>query len=334
MIDRLKYKLLLFIIIIIAATLRLYNINWDNGSHIHPDERAIIMSVTELEFPNTIAEFLSSNSTWNPHFFAYGSLPFYLLRVIGNLLGIINPLLGMYDQINLIGRVISAVFDLGTVITLYFLGRRLKNKYIGIIAAFLYATSVLPVQLSHFYAVDTILTFFITLTLFLLIDFYEKPKILKSVIIGIVFGLSLATKISATVLLTAFIATIGIDFWGQGLLPGILSICGVIFVSISVFRKNINNKNTALIILLVFFWSYFFVVGRFAIGFMRYMLPLYPLFCLFAAIFLTAVYKTLATKLNKHILNTCYIILATSILIWPLSFMQIYNKAPTRQVAT
>src|SRR3989344_1135042 len=212
MIDRLKYKLLLFIIIIIAATLRLYNINWDNGSHIHPDERAIIMSVTELEFPNTIAEFLSSNSTWNPHFFAYGSLPFYLLRVIGNLLGIINPLLGMYDQINLIGRVISAVFDLGTVITLYFLGRRLKNKYIGIIAAFLYATSVLPVQLSHFYAVDTILTFFITLTLFLLIDFYEKPKILKSVIIGIVFGLSLATKISATVLLTAFIATIGIDF--------------------------------------------------------------------------------------------------------------------------
>lgn len=425
---KISTKLILLGILFIAASFRLYNLNWDQGYHLHPDERAIIMRVVELRFPlDNLSSFFSPESTWNPHFFAYGSFPFYLLKFMGSLFGIIDPLFNTYGQINIAGRFISAIFDLATVALLFYLGRKLHGPAVGFLSSLFYAISILPIQLSHFYAVDTLLTFFSLSVLYQLILFYEKPTSKRAMLIGVFFGLALATKISALVLLVAIGTALIADFvllflkqphkprvwfphvpaflrhlgfyallinavtilvfvvsepyalidskeffrqtmeqsamtynaftfpytlqyvgkipyvyelkniflWGMGPLLTLLALTGLIFYLRQIFAKEKHGKWAKEIIIVVFFLAYFLVVGRFAIGFMRYMLPAYPLLCLFAGFFSFQVLKYIKYKTkNKFILNTYYILLATILLIWPLSFIHIYTEPNTRTLAT
>ena len=68
-----KPKYLLILLILIGAFLRFYNLNWGSPFYFHPDERNIASAVTQLVFPDQM----------NPHFFAYGSLPIYLIYFAG-----------------------------------------------------------------------------------------------------------------------------------------------------------------------------------------------------------------------------------------------------------
>jgi len=422
-----KEKILLLLIIALGAFLRLYGLNWDQNQHLHPDERAIIMFTLPLNFPSSLSEFLSVSSPLNPHFFAYGSLPLYLLKAIGALASIHYPQALSYDQINLIGRFISVIFDVGTLIFIFLLGKKLFSKTVGLLGTFFYAISVFPIQAAHFYAVDTTLTFFILFTLYVIILFYEKPTKIKAILIGILFGASLATKTSALALVASigialisdfiliflknphrphiwlnhvpkFLKTLFIEgiiiaiftfltffifepyaflsfkefwrqtleqsqmthnaftfpytlqyvgkipyfyelknifFWGQGPILATISFLGIFYISFIVLKKKKEKKWAQEFILLIFLLSYFIVVGKFAVGWMRYMLPLYPLFCLFGAVLSFKISQILKTKIKSHlILNTFYLIVYTSILVWPLSFMYIYTKPNTRVLAT
>src|SRR6266567_1294210 len=80
-------RLALFGLALLGLILRLYGLNWDDGNSFHPDERQILFHVTTLSMPHSFAEFLNpANSPLNPHFFAYGSFPLYLLAALGNVL--------------------------------------------------------------------------------------------------------------------------------------------------------------------------------------------------------------------------------------------------------
>lgn len=422
-----KYKILLFLIILTSFFFRLFDINWDQGFHLHPDERAITMFATPLKFPRNINEFISPESTWNPHFFAYGSFPFYLLKTAGNAASIISPLFSMYDKINLVGRLLSAVFDIGTLLIIFLIGRKLFNTKVGLLGAFFYGTCVFPIQLSHFFAVDSILTFFIFSTLYQSIRLYEKPTIIKSLLVGFFFGLSLATKISAVALISAICTVLIADFlliflraphhprnwlphvpqflkrllidglvvaavtistfvlfepyaiidfkdfwrqtieqsqmtkdafffpytlqyvgkipylyelkniflWGQGPILATISILGIFYAIFLIIKKQKEKKWAQEFILIIFFLSYFLIVGKFAVGWMRYMLPLYPILCLFGAALTYKINNILKTKIRSpFILNTLYLIFYTSILIWPFSFMHIYTQPNTRVLAS
>lgn len=209
---KLKDYLLLFAILILGFALRVYNINWDSGFHMHPDERAIVMFTTPLQFPTSISEFLSPQSTWNPHFFAYGSFPIYFLKILSLIAGIFNPLFMAYDKINILGRYLSALFDTATIVMIFIIAKKLFGKTTAFFTAGIYATTVLPIQLSHFYAVDTLLTFFITTTLYGVILLYENPSVKKALFVGFIFGCALATKTSAIALIATIGITLIIDF--------------------------------------------------------------------------------------------------------------------------
>src|SRR3989344_4608424 len=417
-----KEKIILLLIILLGAFFRFYNLNWDQGSHLHPDERAIIMFALPLHFPSSVSEFLSPQSPLNPHFFAYGNFPLYLLKGAAATLSIFDKSFDSYDRINLLGRAISAVVDFGTIILLYFIGKKLFNKIVGTLAAFFYSTSVFPIQASHFYAVDVVLTFFILLTLYQLLQFYEKPNLKNSILVGVFFGASLATKISAIPLLSAITAAIAIDFllliakqphkpriwfphvprflkrfiidgvvilastaiifsilqpyaiidfntflrqnmeqsqmtrdaftfpytlqyvgkipylyelkniffWGQGPFLALLSFLGILYSSIIVIKKRNDVKKSQELILVIFFWAYFLIIGRFAIGFMRYMLPVYPLLCIFAASFFLKLLSLLPK--NYRVLFSIFYFLFS--IAWPLSFIKIYTRSNTRVLAS
>ena len=199
-----QFLFLLIFVFILAFLLRTYGLNWDQGHHLHPDERQITMVAMDIKFPESqkIYDIFSPNSPLNPKFFAYGSLPIYLLKLSGYAMSFFNSDFLSYDKINLLGRFLSATFDSLTVLIVYLITKQLfsSNKK-ALLASLIYTLSVLPIQLSHFYAVDTILTFFICLTLYRLIILNHHFSGKNSIIVGICFGLALATKVSAIVLL-------------------------------------------------------------------------------------------------------------------------------------
>ncbi|MBI2910494.1 MAG: glycosyltransferase family 39 protein, partial [Chloroflexi bacterium] len=179
--------------------MRLNGLDWDQGHLFHPDERAILMKVWDLHmpWPPDLAVLLdTARSPLNPRWFSYGSFPLYLLKAAGFALSSVSPAF-LGPDLRLVGRVISALFDTGTVALLFLLGRRLYGPLAGLLAATFASLAVLHVQLSHFYAVDVQLTFFIVLSLYAALRWSESGRWYAGLLTGAALGLALATKISA-----------------------------------------------------------------------------------------------------------------------------------------
>ncbi len=194
---------------LLGLILRLYGLNWDSGNSFHPDERQILFHVTLLTWPKSVTQFLDPvHSPLNPHFFAYGSFPLYLLASLGNILVHFSPTLGTFANMTLVGRVLSAVFDSGTVLLAGWLGLlltadatpgRQRAWSVALLAAALVACTPLQLQLSHFYAVDTILLFFVMLTVLACVVLVNTSKPIRwAIVAGLAYGFALATKFSAT----------------------------------------------------------------------------------------------------------------------------------------
>ena len=204
MATNLRKALPLALILAVGAALRLYGLNWDGGQWLHPDERQVYFIVIGLDWPHSLAEALSPDSPLNPHFFAYGSLPFYLLKLVAALLAPLGASFRDPNNLHLIGRPLAALFDLGTVYLTYRLARRLDaSRGYRILAAALVSLAVLHVQLAHFYTVDPLLTLFVMLTLNLAADVAQDGGWRRRVALGVAFGLALATKVSAFPLILA-----------------------------------------------------------------------------------------------------------------------------------
>jgi len=202
-ITKKKIKLLLIWLLLISLALffRQIGLNWDQGHHLHPDERFLTMVGIKLSWPENISQYFdTARSPLNPYnegfsFFVYGTLPLFLVKKIAILFNKDN-----YNQFNLLGRQIAIFFDLGVVVLLGIIGRKLIKKNWWL-APFFYAISVLPIQLSHFFAVDPFLNFFLLLTFFFLVLFYQKNQKAFIVSAGISLGMALACKITAALFL-------------------------------------------------------------------------------------------------------------------------------------
>jgi len=120
--------------------------------------------------------------------------------------------------------------------------------------------------------------------------------------------------------------------WGIGPVISLLSIFGLIKILIKI-KGRITTERSEEIILLSFFIIYFGIVGNFAVGWMRYMLPLYPLFCIFAGVGTYTLYNWFKKNISTYA-NSFIFVLVLSIFIWPLSFIHIYTKPNTRVQAT
>jgi hypothetical protein len=123
-----------------------------------------------------------------------------------------------------------------------------------------------------------------------------------------------------------------IFLWGLGPFISIFAFLGLIKI-IYTFKQFPNSKKAEITILLLFFVLYFGVVGKFAVGWMRYMLPLYPLLALFAGSFLVFLFSLIKSKpyFIQILIKSVILIM---ILVWPLSFISIYGKQNTRLEAS
>ncbi|MCL4543498.1 MAG: DUF2298 domain-containing protein [Chloroflexi bacterium] len=220
----------LSLVVMMAFSLRVYNLNWDQGNHLHPDERGIVLIASEIHWPDPNNPAPSPGgagySPLDPHFFAYGSLPFYLLAASGNIarhVGVVlrstplahtgfDSVLRQGDNIygmTLVGRFLSTIFDTGSVLLCFALGRALYGRWTGILAAALYAVTMLAVQQAHYFVVDPILVFWILLTLLLCVWAVQRQRRSLLLAAAVAAGAALATKVSAAPLgLPLMIATV------------------------------------------------------------------------------------------------------------------------------
>jgi len=420
--DRIKPYLVLCAILGMGLAFRLYGIDWDCGYLFHPDERKIFMVVDDLKlpFPFSWETLLSPDSPLNPHFFAYGSFPMYLLKLIAYVASRFRSEGTDIHSLYLIGRPLSALFDLGTIVLIYSLGSKLYSRQVGLLSAAFMSFAVLHIQLSHFYAVDTILTFFIVLSVYIAILGGHHKPLVAGVWLGISTGLALATKLSAAPLilidlmawrywlrverrqnlsncdtlsqergrprvffpwllrvLGGFALTMAIallvfvltepyavidfvgffldalgqgwmasgvidapytrQYWGRpdylyeikqlvvwslGLPLGVTALAGAVFTIVRAYTDRRREDILALC------WPviYFAITGSFLAKFLRYMLPVIPFLCLFAARFLCFLVRRArpgwAVVLAKAVLVT--VLGATG--LYALAFMNVYTQ--------
>ncbi len=157
------WDLSIVLILLLAAYFRFTGINWDENYHLHPDERFLTMVESAISPVENLQEYFdTTSSSLNPNnrgysFYVYGTFPIFLVRFVGEYLGQTG-----YDQIHLVGRVVSGVFDLGAIFLIFLIGRKLyRNSKLGLLAALFSAFSVLQIQLSHFFTVDNVANFFV-----------------------------------------------------------------------------------------------------------------------------------------------------------------------------
>ena len=217
----------LIAVLALGAYLRFTGIAWDQDFHLHPDERFLTMVETSLTPVSSLGEYFdTSASTLNPHnvrdangnqtypLFVYGDLPIVVVRYAGEWLHMTG-----YGSIYLLGRILSGIFDLGTVLVVFFIGKRFFGKFWpSWLAMLLYACSVLPIQISHYFVVDNFTTFFAMLAFLAALSILKREESLYSLVrpsnpwqwlklnwpnlapyvaFGVMLGLAGASKINA-----------------------------------------------------------------------------------------------------------------------------------------
>ena len=216
--SRFRQYLALAIILLAAACFRFYGLDWDRGFLFHPDERKIVLVAAGLHWPSNALELFSPGSPLSPQFFAYGSFPIYLLRALNGIatsapMAWVGQFAVPWNDPNLVplallGRMLSGLFDLGTIILIFLLARRLYDARVGLYAAACCAVTVQQIQLSHYYTVDTLLTFFVVATVLFAARFADTRARRDAVYMAVAFGLAMATKISAAPLVVPIVVAV------------------------------------------------------------------------------------------------------------------------------
>jgi hypothetical protein len=237
--------LLLAGILLSAAALRLTGLNWDEGQWIHPDEGHLRMITAAIHWPDRLALYFDAqNSPLNSYNqgkpYSYGTLPLFLVRLAGEWLDRAcepepnpasltvarllapdalpcTPRLFTTGLSTVVGRTLSALADVGTVLLVYLIGRRLYGDVVGLLAALLAALTAFAIQQAHFFTVDSLAGFFTILTVYFSVraaqaDPAGAPPWLDLGLSGLAVGLATACKLSAA-LAALFVALAGLA-WG------------------------------------------------------------------------------------------------------------------------
>lgn len=191
---------LFFGIIILLFATRFVGNQYDHLRHLHPDERWLVMVVTKLHFFDNL----------NPDFFAYGSFPLYVLKAVAQTSDrFFTTEFDSYDGLLVMGRSISSLLDIATAFLVFFITKKITKKNSSALLAMAgYTLFFFPIQNSNFFIVDNFVNVLFSASLFLLLRYLEQPRWPRLVSLAVVYGLLLASKITAVILLAPFLLLI------------------------------------------------------------------------------------------------------------------------------
>jgi len=232
----------LVVLLLASFTLRAWNLNWDHGQHQHPDERFWSDVANRLDeqldpviYPDGYFFADPARSQKNPYnvnpTWVYGTSPLILTKTLASsMIGpegqgnfIVDGLdaVGVdlktdegqlrfndrYD-VNIFGRLVSALIDTMTVALVYALGRELGGKrigkHVGLLGAALATFSVMNIQYAHYFGAEPWVTFLSTAAVLGSVRIAKgSTRLSTRLITGLVLGLAVATKLSGVAVFAA-----------------------------------------------------------------------------------------------------------------------------------
>ncbi len=244
-------KWLLVAIVLLAASLRIWGINFGLPYLYHPDEPWTV----------NIAQNMFKTGDTNPHFFQWPSLLMYLnalaylpYYLVGRLAGVFgNPadvpgpitiVMGVgrapMPTTFLLGRILSVIFGSAAVALIFLVGWQLtKSTIVGLMAALMMAISPVNVTLSRYITPDMILTFFVLLSFWGSVRVVQHGKTVDYIVAGVAAGLAASTKYNGAVilvsLLTAHFLRCGLRGFREPIFYIAVALSGVTFLLINPF---------------------------------------------------------------------------------------------------
>lgn len=194
-----KFKILnkinrpLFLVLLLAAFVRLIGLTWALPYHPHPDEWNMAAAITRLNWGNKL----------NPEFFAYGQFPLYLAYFSAKAYNLLPWI--KISQINtqeaiFFLRLWSAVAGIGLVYLVYLVSKSLRlSCQSSIASALLAALTPGLIQSSHFGTTESILSFCFLATIYFSIKILANPALKNFLFTSLFLGIALGTKISAVI---------------------------------------------------------------------------------------------------------------------------------------
>lgn len=195
----------LVLLLLAAGYFRFTGLMWGDYQYPHPDERFLIWVVADIAPVDSLAEYFdTAASTLNPinrghTFYVYGDFPVILTRYAAE---------SFFEQVGWqeilqMGRGLSALLDLGTVLLVYLAARRLAGWKVATLAGLFSGAAVLQIQQAHFFTSDSFAVFFTMLALYLAVLLVSEPdeapygRLMRlGLFFGAAVGLAMACKIN------------------------------------------------------------------------------------------------------------------------------------------
>lgn len=238
-------------LLVFAFVLRTWNLDWDNGTHLQPDERFWSDVAANVHTPDewVWGEVLDPDqSTLNPRNFkpnyVYGTLPLWSSEAAAAVLmnenmawavqGLDSAGIDLIHDarpddpvstrlrfntgfdVTLVGRLMSALVDTATVAAVFLLARELGDRRTGLLAAALQALTVLHIQYSHFLGSEPWVAFFVTVVAWGAVRLARHrggwpTRLVTAVALGLAIGSKLSGIAGAVAPLVAALVTMGPD---------------------------------------------------------------------------------------------------------------------------
>ena len=230
---------LLAALLVAALALRFYGIDWDQGYGFHPDERSFYMRAGDMlclltagpdhdgphcsashfrsllateqfagiepGLPNIRTALSAEQSPLNPRWFPLGSVLIYALVLLRS---VMEPFADWgVMELRFIGRTLAALADVGSVLLLYVIGRRMFGKWTGILAAAFATFAVIHIQHAHFYRPEPFTVLASLAALWAMLRFVDSRRYRDAALLGALVGLAMAPKVSVAPIVAPLILT-------------------------------------------------------------------------------------------------------------------------------
>ncbi len=206
----LSTRLIVVVLMVLGFVLRVWGIKYGLPYLYHPDEPLLQNALTMVK-----------TNDLNPHFFGYGSLFFYINAVVYWLYYHLGRMAGLFSSVTdipdiqmigmgvgrafmptqvIAGRLVSVFLGTLCIPVTYWLGTRLSGRRVGLLAAVLVTISAPLVIHSQFITPNILTTLLVLLTLAVCVWSTPERPYLSSILIGLGFGLAVASKYNAALL--------------------------------------------------------------------------------------------------------------------------------------
>lgn len=190
-------KSIFILIVILAIITRIWGLTFSLPYIYHVDEDRF-SKITIRYFTGDL----------NPHFFHVPSLYSYLVAgvwgayfLLGKASGKFPTIAAFIESFNknpttffILGRLLTVLLSIGTILLVYFIGKKMYNPRVGVIASLFLIFSPEHNKISHYLNPDSPMLVFLMLSFLFIWLIYQKGKTDFYILAGLFAGLGTATK--------------------------------------------------------------------------------------------------------------------------------------------